>query len=194
VHLNGARSLHSFTLVQSREKISLLIVDDDAPIRKLLERVALRAGFEVGLARDGVEALEMLEQRNYSIAIIDLMMPRLSGYDLIQKISTMNPRPVILVATAMTNSEVSKIDDTLVRRVIRKPFDINTVAETLIETAKQIAEKKTAFETGVVIASPDSTILRVSAEELNRQVTEETEEQKKKEEDQTPPKSDHPVN
>jgi two-component system, chemotaxis family, protein-glutamate methylesterase/glutaminase len=173
VHLIGARSLHSSTLVKPGEKTSLLIVDDDAPIRKLLERVALRAGFEVGLAKDGIEALEMLEQRPYSIAIIDLMMPRLSGYDLVQKISTMNPRPVILVATAMANSDVSKIDDTLVRRVIRKPFDVQAVAEALIEIAKQIAEKQAA--------PPADAVIRISAEDLKRQATEEADEQKKKE-------------
>ena len=173
MHLNGARSLHSFPLVQAGEKISLLIVDDDAPIRKLLERIALRAGFEVGLAKDGVEALEMLEQRPYNIAIIDLMMPRLSGYELVQKISTMSPRPVILVATAMTNTEVSKIDDTLVKRVIKKPFDVNAVAETLIEIAKNIAEKK--------IAPPGDAVIRISAEDFKQRVTEEADEQKKDE-------------
>ena len=122
--------------------MSLLIVDDDAPIRKLLERVAVRAGFDADCARDGLEALSMLEQKQYAIAIIDLMMPRLSGYDLVQKISTMKVRPVIIVATAMINADMSKIDDTLVRRVIKKPFDVNVVAEALIETAKQIAEKQ----------------------------------------------------
>jgi DNA-binding response OmpR family regulator len=191
VHPIGARTLHSSTLVQLREKTSLLIVDDDAPIRKLLERVALRAGFEVGLAKDGIEALEMLEQRPYSIAIIDLMMPRLSGYDLVQKISTMNPRPVILVATAMANSDVSKIDDTLVRRVIRKPFDVQAVAEALIETARHIAEKQASAEAGVIIAPADSAIIRVSPEEFARQVKEETEEQKKKE---PPPPDAKPPN
>lgn len=186
MHLNGARSLHSQTLVKTGEKTSLLVVDDDAPIRKLLERVALRAGFEVGVAKDGVEALEMLEQRPYSIAIIDLMMPRLSGYELVEKISTMNPRPVVLVATAMTNSEVSKIDDTLVRRVIRKPFDVQAVAEALIETAKQIAEKQAV--------APDTAVIQISAEELNRKVKEETEQQKSDANEKTPPAGKHPVN
>lgn len=137
----------------AREKISLLVVDDDPPIRKLIERVALRAGFDVATAKDGVEALEMLAVRPYSIAIIDLMMPRLSGYELVEKISAMNPRPIVLVATAMTNADVSKIDDTLVRRVIRKPFDVQVVAEALIETAKSIAEKE--------VAAPDSGVIHV---------------------------------
>lgn len=147
-----------------RNKPSLLIVDDDAPIRKLLERIALRAGFEVGLAKDGIEALEQLEQRAYDIAIIDLMMPRLSGYELVQRISTMKPRPVILVATALTNADVAKIDDTLVRRVIRKPFDVKAVGESLIEIARNIADRQV----------PADTIIRISTEQLVREIEEET--------------------
>ncbi|MGZ8796200.1 MAG: response regulator, partial [Thermoanaerobaculia bacterium] len=124
------------------EKVSLLIVDDDAPIRRLLERVAVRAGFDVDTAKDGVVAFEMIERKAYAIAIIDLMMPRMCGYDLVQKISTLKARPAIIVATAMINADMSKIDDTLVRHVIRKPFDVRVVVEALVETARQIAEKQ----------------------------------------------------
>ena len=141
--------------------MSLLIVDDDAPIRKLLERVAVRAGFEVDCAKDGIDALEKMQTKQYGIAIVDLMMPRMSGYDLVQKISTMNPRPLVIVATAMTNSDLSKIDDTLVRGVIRKPFDVTVVADALVETARQIPEQ------------PGAPMLRVSAEDLVKEISEE---------------------
>ena len=133
------------------EKTSLLIIDDEPPIRALLKRVAERAGFAVDTARDGVEALEMLERKDYALAIVDLMMPRLSGYELVQKISTLKPRPTVIVATALTNSDVASLDDSMVRRVIRKPFDIHAVADALIETARQMAEEKLAH--GVV--APD---------------------------------------
>lgn len=119
-------------------RTSLLVVDDDKAIRKLLQRIAERAGFEVAAARDGVEALEMLEVRSYDIVIVDLMMPRLSGYELVQKISALQPRPIVIVATAMTNGDVASLDDSMVRRVIRKPFDVNVVAEALVETAQQM--------------------------------------------------------
>ncbi len=145
--------------------MSLLIVDDDPPIRRLLERIAVRAGFEVDTARDGVEALEMLQQKEYAIAIVDLMMPRLSGYDLVQKISALDPRPVVIVATALTNGDVSKIDDTLVRRVIKKPFDVKSVAEALVDTARHIAERKAGKEAAVPIAPPDAAVIRVIEEE-----------------------------
>jgi DNA-binding response OmpR family regulator len=125
--------------VASRKRTRLLIADDDKPIRTLLATVARRAGFTVDVAKDGVEALSMLERTAYDIVIVDLMMPQLSGYDLIQRISSFNPRPVIIVATALTNGDVSSLDDSLVRRVIRKPFDVQTVANALIQTAVEIA-------------------------------------------------------
>ncbi len=126
----------------SRKKTSLLIVDDDKAVRRLLARVAERAGFEVDTAKDGVQALEILQRKQFEIAIVDLMMPRMSGYDLVQKISTLSPRPVVIVATALMNGDVASLDDSMVRRVIRKPFDINAVANALVEIAKEAAEKR----------------------------------------------------
>ena len=196
VSISAARGLHSQRSVATTKKPSLLIVDDDAPIRKLLERIALRAGFEVGMAKDGIEALEQLAERHYDIAIVDLMMPRLSGYDLVQQVSTMNPRPVILVATALTNADVAKIDDTLVRRVIRKPFDIKAVGEALIETARQLAERQAAVDKGLPVAPPEAAVIRVSAEELAREIDEENAKQKAEAEEakEKQPNGDRPVN
>ncbi|HSP16365.1 MAG TPA: response regulator [Thermoanaerobaculia bacterium] len=170
--------------MNTTKKVSLLIVDDDPPIRRLLERVAVRAGFDVDTARDGVEALEKMEKRQYAIAIIDLMMPRLSGYDLVQKISLLDPRPVIIVATALTNGDVAKIDDTLVRRVIRKPFDVKSVADALVDTARHIAEKQAGLETPVPIASPDAALIKV--------IDDETKADEEKSDERKPPSDELP--
>lgn len=126
------------------ERIPILVVDDEETIRTLLARVGERAGFSVDTARDGIEALEMLQRKEYLIAIVDLMMPRLSGYELVQRISGLKPRPFVIVATALTNGAVASLDDSMVRRVIRKPFDVHAVAAGLIETARQIVEKRVA--------------------------------------------------
>jgi DNA-binding response OmpR family regulator len=130
--------------VNDTTKTPLLVVDDDRAIRKLLERIARRAGFEVDTANDGAEALEMLKQKEYAVAIVDLMMPRVSGYELVQLISTLDPRPAVIVATALTNGDVANLDDSMVRRVIRKPFDVTAVASALIETARQVADQRAA--------------------------------------------------
>jgi DNA-binding response OmpR family regulator len=143
--------------VTDGEKIPLLIVDDEKAIRLLLARIGERSGFQVDTAVDGLEALEMLRRKEYLIAIVDLMMPRLSGYELLQQISALNPRPTVIVATALTNGDTLSLDDSMVRRVIRKPFDIHRVAEALIETAQQIvAERRSGVEVpeGVITLTP----------------------------------------
>ena len=126
-------------MAEEKKKHSLLVVDDDRAVRKLLERIAMRAGFAVEAAKDGQDALDILEQKQFDIVVVDLMMPRVSGYDLVQRISALSPRPTVIVATAMTNGDVAKLDDSMVRRVIRKPFDVEAVAKMLIEVASEVA-------------------------------------------------------
>jgi two-component system alkaline phosphatase synthesis response regulator PhoP len=57
----------------------VLIVDDDDPIRTMVERVLRRARFDVGSARDGYEAIEKLARNDYRAILLDLMMPRIDG-------------------------------------------------------------------------------------------------------------------
>jgi DNA-binding response OmpR family regulator len=130
--------------VDETTKTPLLVVDDDRAIRKLLERIARRAGFDVDTAQDGAEALELLKRKDYAVAIVDLMMPRVSGYELVQLIGTLDPRPAVIVATALTNGDTASLDDSMVRRVIRKPFDVTAVAAALVETARQVADQRAA--------------------------------------------------
>jgi DNA-binding response OmpR family regulator len=141
----------------------LLVVDDDAAIRKLLQRIALRAGFSVDTAADGLQALEMIRNKHYDIAIIDLMMPRLSGYDLVQKIADMKSRPCLIVASAATDAKMQSLDDTLVRTIIRKPFDIEAVAKALVDTAEYIRGREGA-PTTIEIAPPPGVKIEVSDE------------------------------
>src|SRR5581483_12432289 len=113
-----------------------------------------------------------LAKKQYDIAIVDLMMPRMSGYDLVQKISTMSPRPVVLVATALMNGDVASLDDSMVRRVIKKPFDINAVAAALIETAHDIAMKRAASPPpAVTIIADSATVIADQAKVVSPDVT-----------------------
>ncbi|HUP46465.1 MAG TPA: hypothetical protein VM779_13250 [Thermoanaerobaculia bacterium] len=89
------------------------------------------------------------------------MMPRLSGYELVEKISQMVPRPVVLIATAMANGDVASLDDSMVRSVIKKPFDINAVARALIDTAAQIAEKQALDAQTVPVAPPEAATIPI---------------------------------
>ena len=143
------------------KKGRLLVVDDDRAIRKLLERIARRAGFEADGAKDGVEALEMLDRADYDVALIELMMPRLSGYELVQRVSTRKKRPIVIVATALTNGDLASVDDTLVRHVIRKPFDVNAVIAALTDAVKDLhADATFAVAAEPVPGAPEAEVKR----------------------------------
>src|SRR4051812_21453900 len=60
-----------------------LIVDDDEPIRSMLARVVEHQGFMVTTAKDGVEAIEQLEHDGFNVVLLDLMMPRVDGYGVL---------------------------------------------------------------------------------------------------------------
>ena len=105
----------------------ILVVDDDPSIRTLLRLIAERRGLSVDLAADGAEALQLLEERRYDLAIIDLMMPRVNGYELVSAVRTFPQRPAVVIATAMTDSLIGLLDAEIVHTIIRKPFDIEIV-------------------------------------------------------------------
>lgn len=112
-----------------------MIADDDPPLRGLLRLVAARAGFDVDTAANGAEALEKLKANRYSVAVIDLMMPWMSGFELIENLGTMTDRPPIVVVTALSDARLPKLDSSVVSSVMRKPFDVEMLSAVLLELA-----------------------------------------------------------
>ena len=109
------------------QRRNILVVDDDASIRTLLRLVAERRGFSVDVAADGAEALQLLAEFQYDLAIIDLMMPRVNGYELVTALRAWQARPAVVIATAMTDSLIGQLDAEIVHSIIRKPFDIEMI-------------------------------------------------------------------
>ena len=68
----------------------VLVVDDEPAIRALIAKIVQRAGFVVDTARDGAEAIEKLDGGDYSVLVIDLMMPNIDGYDVIDHVRASN--------------------------------------------------------------------------------------------------------
>ena len=109
----------------------ILIVDDDDPIRALLMTVLRRRAFRVDSARNGVDALEHLATCHYALVVLDLMMPRMNGYEVLDHLSRMpsTTRPLVLVLTA--GLEQRRFDTSFVIGTIQKPFDIELLVDTV---------------------------------------------------------------
>lgn len=104
--------------------IKVLVVDDESSIQTALVYALSREGYEVETAADGQEALEKVETFSPEVMVLDVMMPRISGYDVCRKLDG-QPRPAILLLT-VKNDIVDKVlglelgaDD-----YMTKPFDM----------------------------------------------------------------------
>lgn len=80
--------------------IRVLAADDDEAQRLLLRHHLADSGFEVEMVEDGLEALEALEEGSYDVAILDLLMPRADGIDVLRRIAGEQDRPEVIVVTA----------------------------------------------------------------------------------------------
>ncbi len=78
----------------------ILIADDEANIVLSLEYLMQREGFDVKVARDGEQALKLIEQDNPDLVLLDAMMPKKSGFEILQLVREERPRMKIIMLTA----------------------------------------------------------------------------------------------
>ena len=80
----SSSSSGTYSSIQRRKKA--LVADDADLILKLCERILTEAGFQVLLAADGVEALRLIRDEHPDIVILDLLMPRMTGFDVLREV------------------------------------------------------------------------------------------------------------
>ena len=77
----------------------ILVVDDEERIRDVITTYAKYEGYEVDVAEDGLEAIEMAKENKYDVIVMDIMMPNLDGYSAHQEISKFKDIPVIMLSS-----------------------------------------------------------------------------------------------
>ena len=81
----------------------ILIVDDDLYIRELYEEVLKDAGYEVSTAVDGEDGLSKVKVGGFDLILLDVMMPKLDGLGVLQKLSELSPKPTNGPIILLTN-------------------------------------------------------------------------------------------
>ena len=115
----------------------VLVVDDDATIRELLTSVLEKQSLTVDLAADGQEALDLLRENTYSVVLLDLLMPVVDGFTVLDRLSDGDkPLPVVLVVTGADRRALAQLDSQRIHGIVRKPFDAEELASLVVACAE----------------------------------------------------------
>ena len=110
---------------QQRHVPLVMVVDDSLTMRKVTGRVLERNNFEVVTARDGVEALERLEERVPDLMLLDIEMPRMDGYELATAMRAdqrYKEVPIVMITSRTGDTHRQRAMDIGVQRYLGKPY------------------------------------------------------------------------
>ena len=146
----------------------LLIVDDDIRLRKLARTYGEVEHYECDEAADGLAALEKLQNDNFDLVILDVMMPGLDGFETLERIRKISEIPVIMLTAR--NEEYDKltgfglgVDD-----YVSKPFSPKELMARVGAVLKRNGKKKSvlSYQYKELEIHPDSRIASISGKEL----------------------------
>ena len=125
---------------------SVLVIDDDQALRGFFTTLLSRKGFRVDCACDGRVAYDQIAQHNYSVILLDLMMPNVNGFELLERIQRDSPALLdrVIVMTGASQRSIEKLDTSRVWGLIRKPFDIDQIVSSTIDCAQRKSRRGNA--------------------------------------------------
>lgn len=125
---------------------SILVAEDDRHTARLMQAVLTHAGYTVHVARDGAEALEVMDQQHIDLVVLDVMMPRMDGYQFTEALREVgNLTPILMVTAKALPEERCKgflvgTDDYMVKPVNEEEMLLRIKA--LLRRARAANEKK----------------------------------------------------
>ncbi len=112
-------------VAQQRNVPLVMVVDDSLTMRKVTGRVLERHNFEVAVARDGIEALEQLEERVPDLMLLDIEMPRMDGYELATAMradARYKDVPIVMITSRSGDKHRQRAFEIGVQRYLGKPY------------------------------------------------------------------------
>jgi DNA-binding response OmpR family regulator len=109
-----------------------LVVEDDPAIRKLVEKLLARKGIQIDTAHDGRKAIEKLQSGAYDVVILDLMIPEVNGFEVIEFVKKNAIKVPVAVVSAVSHQALTNLDLDVVKLVISKPFDVDEFTKAIV--------------------------------------------------------------
>lgn len=112
------------------KKLSILIVDDDPGMIETMGDILDDMGYDVAVAQDGFKAIEMIKERAYDVALMDIKMPGINGVETFKEIKGISPFTKVIMMTAYSVEDlVKEALEEGAYGMIYKPLDIERVVE-----------------------------------------------------------------
>ena len=147
---------------------SILVVDDEELNRDILSRRLIKEGYSVTVAEGGKQALDILRLERYDLVLLDIMMPGIDGYEVLQRIRsepTLHDTPVIMVTALSDESSIKRCLALGATDYVGKPFELTFLKSRIRQAIHALSNlRRSNAET----ASAFATILVVEDDEMNR--------------------------
>lgn len=112
---------------------SVLLIEDDRVTAGLMQRVAEQLDYRVTVAHNGLAALELLMFSDYEAVLLDLVLPDLDGFTILEYLSVHRPELLqrVIVITGVPERYASSIDRSRIRAVLQKPVEVQQLSAAL---------------------------------------------------------------
>jgi len=108
----------------------ILVVDDDEAIRHLVEAVLKREHYDVDTADGGSDAISKMELTQYDVVVLDLMMPGVSGLEVLKRLPIRDPQiKCVVIMSAASTLSIAESTTANVFAILPKPFDIKALVK-----------------------------------------------------------------
>jgi CheY-like chemotaxis protein len=119
-------------------KKEILVAEDERPISKALELKLIKEGFDVKAVYDGEEAMESLEKEKFDLILLDIIMPKMNGFQVMEKIRDKKMNiPIVVTSNLSQDDDIKKAKDLGAKAFLIKS---DTPLSKIIETIKSILE------------------------------------------------------
>lgn len=118
--------------------IRILVVEDESQISSIVVKYLQKSGYECHVAENGLEALQMFSEQHFHLVILDIMMPGIDGYEVLQRIREVSQVPVIMLTAKQDEVDLLKGFQIGADDYVIKPFSPRELVERVKVFLKRI--------------------------------------------------------